>query len=1386
MYRESIDDVIKYYAEGGNVANVASVKTIDRDPLEGFTIDQWFEAYKNNPGTIQRIKNDFGGTVFETKEQLLSTLQQPTRTAEGLRSYIAPSGKSDVYSGYKPDDLLRVANEYQARVNATPLSKEQFTRDFQNNAAFRNSVLQKAGEQSSIEAKEYKNIYDKFYGPDLNKLYQSYATKENDLKNQIETTIQRGKQDTTKYLNNLVSNETNALLNSPAYKNELDALRAALPKMQAAPLSDQGFTIEGISSRLGTNLYPFGNETDKQIAIQSVAGKIQRRENQAKLQVVQDLMAKYDVPFYNYAKDTAFDFSKPGHLEDAISAITQIATPIELENRVAGTLNNLYAQKEALQAEKDQVLIAYNDRITRDYENLSGTIDQYAKNIEADTLKELKNLKDGYIKTYGEDGFYGNPKVLDQYNKDYQDIQNQQRQAIDSLYSSDFDFSAQGFAALREQVAQENLAKQEARRAADEAFRIRNAELIATGQVPHAKDVSGLQLSPIPFPDMSGMQPLLPPTTGLTPQQAQNLIDQTLANFAQASGRPVDAVRAANQDAINAAIETARRTDLTPTTQAPTTQAPTGGQPFPYQPLATPLSKSQADALAAEFFAFSNINRITDSSGNPIPNPTQYLSGLIQQYGPQSVSDYFTKQGVSLTGTAPKLAPEIADKVANSIITSLGPTYDPKTDPNFANVKLALQNLGLEEGLAQFAKDNKVSVDSLKAALKPLGTSKPTVIYDADGTPIETSKGLDIYEDLIAQSNALMSAYKDTKTKEFQSSIDAILAGSTTARPQVPTNITPEEAVRQVFTAGGIDPAKEQQAYSEWVNYFTNVGIGPGMAKINEIIDTTRPGGNISLYGAPEVFNFGATSGAGTAPTYRPPAATQPTYTTPSYAYTPSTGGTGAPSGAGLGAIYQSPGATPAPYEARPLITRAERPTLDAGVQYIESTRPGAGPMPYMTAEQVGATPVQPASYADLFGYTPYTEYMGQSEYTTPMTANLYAAGYEANIPTRGMREGGSVAQEARGLAAMGRGGDSMLVHMAPEEVAGLRALAMREGTDLTINPETGLPEAKRLKRLFKQVILPAAAAYFGAPYLGGIGNAAMLYGAATAAKTGNLERGIMAGLTAYGGATAAEGMFGASPFQPTPTPAPNVAPVAPSTGPSVGTSSGGVESGRVSGGYGDFTGVQAAALTPPPPPPPPPAAATSAQTAQVAAQPQVGKFQQVTGMSPTTALIGGTMLAGLGEGEKERDMYEAERRRQQEEEERKKRLGMESFARATGPVDTRALYGAGGGLVVLARGGMTYMEAGGTTGPTGQPRMVAGNGDGMSDSVPATIEGVQEARLANDEFVVPADVVADIGNGSSSAGAKKLYDMMARIREARHGTTEQPPEINAEQFMPA
>jgi hypothetical protein len=73
-----------------------------------------------------------------------------------------------------------------------------------------------------------------------------------------------------------------------------------------------------------------------------------------------------------------------------------------------------------------------------------------------------------------------------------------------------------------------------------------------------------------------------------------------------------------------------------------------------------------------------------------------------------------------------------------------------------------------------------------------------------------------------------------------------------------------------------------------------------------------------------------------------------------------------------------------------------------------------------------------------------------------------------------------------------------------------------------------------------------------------------------------------------------------------------------------------------------------------------------------------------------------------------------------------------------------------------------------------------------MSDDIPAMIDGDQPAALSDGEFVVPADVVSHLGNGSSDAGAQQLYGMMDRIRQARTGNKEQGKEINPRKMMPA
>jgi len=81
---------------------------------------------------------------------------------------------------------------------------------------------------------------------------------------------------------------------------------------------------------------------------------------------------------------------------------------------------------------------------------------------------------------------------------------------------------------------------------------------------------------------------------------------------------------------------------------------------------------------------------------------------------------------------------------------------------------------------------------------------------------------------------------------------------------------------------------------------------------------------------------------------------------------------------------------------------------------------------------------------------------------------------------------------------------------------------------------------------------------------------------------------------------------------------------------------------------------------------------------------------------------------------------------------------------------------------------------------------MVGGIGDGMDDMIPATLEGEQDVVLSDGEFIVPADVVSGIGNGSTDAGADSLYEMMDRVRQMRTGKSEQPEQVPQSMMLPA
>jgi hypothetical protein len=111
-------------------------------------------------------------------------------------------------------------------------------------------------------------------------------------------------------------------------------------------------------------------------------------------------------------------------------------------------------------------------------------------------------------------------------------------------------------------------------------------------------------------------------------------------------------------------------------------------------------------------------------------------------------------------------------------------------------------------------------------------------------------------------------------------------------------------------------------------------------------------------------------------------------------------------------------------------------------------------------------------------------------------------------------------------MASKGRGPDSMLIHMSPREVQGLQALAENHGGSLTINPETGLPEAGILDKLLPTII-GAGISYFSGGTIDPK-TAAMIVGGVQTARTGDIGKGISAGLGAYGGANLTAGMTNA------------------------------------------------------------------------------------------------------------------------------------------------------------------------------------------------------------------------------------------------------------------
>ncbi len=403
----------------------------------------------------------------------------------------------------------------------------------------------------------------------------------------------------------------------------------------------------------------------------------------------------------------------------------------------------------------------------------------------------------------------------------------------------------------------------------------------------------------------------------------------------------------------------------------------------------------------------------------------------------------------------------------------------------------------------------------------------------------------------------------------------------------------------------------------------------------------------------------------------------------------------------------------------------------------------------------------------------------------------------------------------ADNLAGYGRYGDSMLMHVQPREVAGLQALAEANGTSLTINPHTGLPEAFNLGNMLTS-LLPTIVGAALAPSTGGAslgipaafqGAAPIVGGALTGAVLAStkgedaLMGAVSGGLGGYGGGNLAGKVadFGAatSALPAAPTPLTNIQGAGASEmvgSPALGQNVA-MQGGLQFGAPSYLPEIAADAATTPAP--------TMFDTGLQNAMANPMDFLAQPGNKMAVGMpLGMAGLAGLEPSDlgykpmpvDEEDKYDPNFRLNISGD-----TGLRLFA-GGGSITSgglRDLYGTSDNALapmytsdaVSKDGfGVGRLDALAERQEPGYARggYLDGAGDGMSDSIPASIEGSQPARLADGEFVVPADVVSHIGNGSSKAGAKRLYAMLDRVREARTGTKKQGKEINPKKYMPA
>jgi hypothetical protein len=346
-----------------------------------------------------------------------------------------------------------------------------------------------------------------------------------------------------------------------------------------------------------------------------------------------------------------------------------------------------------------------------------------------------------------------------------------------------------------------------------------------------------------------------------------------------------------------------------------------------------------------------------------------------------------------------------------------------------------------------------------------------------------------------------------------------------------------------------------------------------------------------------------------------------------------------------------------------------------------------------------------------------------------------------------------------------------MLVHMNRNEVAGLQSLAQAHGKSLHTNPHTGMPEAFNLGQELENATQGVGAPILGAgiSYLSGGTidpiTAAAMVGGTQAVVSGNLGKGLMAGLGAYGGASLMGGL-GAMGGAITPESARATtllnggteAAAAENAAAAPGATWDNLKSGASyaannpqaalaqlgNGSMWKGAGILGAAASP---------ILADQMVKTTTGAPSISSPSLIRPYTFTRQQTHPTNMVQTtyqpGQSTAERDWFND------------KFTAQTPYA-APGPEYTKMAAGgmAGGGLGSL--GG--YSDGG---------RLLKGPGDGVSDSIPATIgQNQQPARLADGEFVVPARIVSELGNGSTEAGAKQLYKMMDRIQAARRKTT--------------